>query len=50
MDHEGQDLCKVIDQLNTIIKLELILSHEFQDYEFNISPSIIKEYYNLILD
>mgnify|MGYP003115087752 CR=1 FL=1 len=41
---------KVIDQLNTIIKLELILCNEFDNYEFNISPSIIKEYYNLILE
>lgn len=40
---------KVIDQLNLIIELENILCHEFENYEINISPSIIKEYYNVIL-
>ena len=41
---------KVIDQLNTIIRLEEILCYELENYEFNISPSIIKEYYNVILE
>ena len=38
----------VIEQLKTIIKLEEILLYEL-DREINISPSIIKEYYNIIL-
>tara|TARA_R110002020_G_scaffold6056_2_gene25368 strand:+ start:4289 stop:4423 length:135 start_codon:yes stop_codon:yes gene_type:complete len=40
---------KVIEQLKTIIKLEEYLYYELDDYEINISPSIIKEYYNEIL-
>ena len=40
---------KVIEQLNTTIRLEEYLCDELQNYEINISPSIIKEYYNVIL-
>ena len=40
---------KVLEQLNTIIRLEEYLCDELQNYEINISPSIIKEYYNVIL-
>jgi hypothetical protein len=46
---------KVIDQLNTIIKLEEYLCYEVEEGYFieeniSISPSIIKEYYNVILE
>ena len=41
----------VINELNNIIKLEKDLENDLFDYnyELDISPSIIVEYYNIIL-
>jgi len=41
----------VINQLNYIIKLEKFLEYDLYEYNYklDISPSIITEYYNIIL-
>ena len=40
---------EVIKQLNIIIKLENDIKYEFEEYDIDISPTQIVEYYNEIL-